>query len=124
MRRAWLALCGLLVGCARPDELAIPFHERDPWSFGTEVAPEIADDVVRFAAVGDMGARDEIQAVIAQGVHRACDDRCDFVLLLGDNFYETGVRDEQDEQETEHPETGASPHGLGISCGHSERRAP
>jgi hypothetical protein len=67
------------------------------WMLGDELAPALRDEnVVRFAAVGDVGVSGVVQATVAAGVTRACDGRCDFVLLLGDNLYEEGVADDDD----------------------------
>ena len=50
-------------------------------------------DVLRFAALGDVGTGDENQRQVAQGLARVCQaEGCDFVLLLGDNFYPHGVQ--------------------------------
>lgn len=47
---------------------------------------------VRYIAIGDTGTNDEIQHAIAKSIKKVCDQKgCDFVLLLGDNFYENGV---------------------------------
>lgn len=51
-----------------------------------------ADDTLRFVAVGDTGTGTPDQFRVADGLRRVCEARgCDFVLLLGDNFYPAGV---------------------------------
>ncbi len=58
-----------------------------------------APDRVRLLALGDIGTGDENQARVAAVVEQRClDGRCDFVLLLGDNFYERGVQSLDDEK--------------------------
>jgi len=48
--------------------------------------------VLRFAALGDIGTGDANQARVAGTLRRLCaQGQCDLVLLLGDNFYERGV---------------------------------
>jgi tartrate-resistant acid phosphatase type 5 len=48
--------------------------------------------VTRFVAMGDTGKGTPDQLNVAQAVKRKCDaDGCDFVILLGDNIYESGV---------------------------------
>lgn len=47
---------------------------------------------LKFIAMGDTGTGDPAQKKIAQAVQQVCDQAgCDFVLLLGDNFYPNGV---------------------------------
>lgn len=49
-------------------------------------------EVVRFVAMGDTGTASETQYAIGEAVAEVCETRgCDFVLLLGDNFYDSGV---------------------------------
>ena len=52
---------------------------------------------LRFLAVGDVGTGDADQARIAATIHRLCGERpYDCVLMLGDMFYETGLRSPAD----------------------------
>jgi hypothetical protein len=55
--------------------------------------PDVGSDgVVRFVAMGDTGKGTPQQTSVAQAVKRKCDaDGCDFVILLGDNIYDSGV---------------------------------
>ncbi len=47
---------------------------------------------VRFVAMGDTGKGNEGQRMVADAAHAFCMlHGCDFVLLLGDNIYESGV---------------------------------
>ncbi|MGK5093794.1 metallophosphoesterase [Deltaproteobacteria bacterium TL4] len=56
-------------------------------------------ETLRFLAVGDTGVGDENQKKVAKGMDKVCTAQgCDFVLLLGDNFYEKGVKSIQDPQ--------------------------
>lgn len=54
---------------------------------------------LRFAALGDTGMGNADQARVARGLAKVCAERgCDFVLLLGDNIYPTGVSSPEDAQ--------------------------
>ena len=88
---AWLGLWGreALVdkGClALPEEAtAAPLALEDPAH-------------VRFAALGDTGKGEPLQWQVADTLQRVCDERgCDFVLLLGDNVYPSGLSSLMDE---------------------------
>lgn len=94
---ASLVLVGLL-GCGGYEPPRFPEQAEDGWTFGVEQAVPVSGDSVVFAAVGDMGKANLPQAVVAAGVRRACAGRCDFVVLLGDNLYESGVAGEEDER--------------------------
>ena len=50
-------------------------------------------EMIRFAVLGDVGTGREGQAAVGRAVFAACRDRgsCDFVLMTGDNIYETPV---------------------------------
>lgn len=53
----------------------------------------------QFIAVGDMGTGGSGQAEVAAAMTRKAEqDSISFVLILGDNFYESGVRSVQDAQ--------------------------
>lgn len=55
--------------------------------------------VVRFAALGNQGEGNIGQSEVAAAVAAKCaTDGCDFVQLLGDNFYDSGVDSTTDEQ--------------------------
>ncbi|MFZ9521151.1 MAG: metallophosphoesterase [Silvanigrellaceae bacterium] len=48
---------------------------------------------------GDQGTGEEGQMIVASAMRRFCDfHRCDFGLVLGDNFYPYGVREVEDKQ--------------------------
>ncbi len=56
---------------------------------------------LRFLALGDTGKGNAEQLKVARAIKRWCDDPahgCDLVLLLGDNFYPTGVDGPDDPQ--------------------------
>lgn len=75
----------LLAGC-----LAYP---------GDDLVPPAADDATRFLVIGDPGTGDEAQQRTADAMHKVCVLRgCQFVLVNGDNIYETGVSGPDDEQ--------------------------
>jgi hypothetical protein len=55
--------------------------------------------VVRFIALGDSGEGNDAQQFVANAAEVVCEaDGCDFALLLGDNFYDTGVTAVDDPQ--------------------------
>ncbi len=55
--------------------------------------------VVRFVAFGDTGEGNEAQYAIGQAMAALCAEKgCDFGLLLGDNFYDSGVDGVDDPQ--------------------------
>ena len=55
--------------------------------------------VVRFIAMGDGGEGNDSQYAVADVVEQVCAERgCEFVLYLGDNFYDTGVDSNMDSQ--------------------------
>jgi len=54
---------------------------------------------VRFAAVGDTGKGNPQQRRVGEAMARVCAEQgCDFVALLGDNFYPSGVTSTEDPQ--------------------------
>lgn len=54
---------------------------------------------VRFVVMGDVGEGNEAQYKVADAVAQKCQaDGCDFVILLGDNFYDSGVTSVDDPQ--------------------------
>ena len=58
-----------------------------------------AGDVIRFVAIGDTGTGSETQHQVAAAIGQKClEDGCDFGMLLGDNFYNTGVESVTDPQ--------------------------
>lgn len=55
--------------------------------------------VVRFFAIGDTGEGNESQYMVGQAIAELCAQKgCDFGLLLGDNFYDSGVSSVDDPQ--------------------------
>lgn len=55
--------------------------------------------VVRFAAIGDAGKGNTGQTAVGKAIAAKCKaSGCDFVMLTGDNFYDTGVKNENDAQ--------------------------
>ncbi len=55
---------------------------------------------VRFVAMGDTGEGNSTQAQVAAAIKTVCDAAggCDFVILLGDNIYDSGVSGVDDMQ--------------------------
>jgi predicted phosphodiesterase len=63
-----------------------------------EITPFRADHL-QVIALGDTGTGNEDQLKVADGMAKVCDQAgCDFVLLLGDNFYPNGVKSILDKQ--------------------------
>jgi tartrate-resistant acid phosphatase type 5 len=62
------------------------------------------DDCIRFLAIGDWGTPEVVRTAkaMAIGVHKpsaaGCKSRPASVLMLGDNFYESGITSPEDEK--------------------------
>ncbi|MEZ4451567.1 MAG: metallophosphoesterase [Nannocystaceae bacterium] len=57
------------------------------------------DEVVRFVVLGDTGEGNEDQYSVAQAIVEICAQKgCDFAVLTGDNFYDSGVDGTDDPQ--------------------------
>jgi hypothetical protein len=66
---------------------------------GSETGTSVGQGEVRFVALGDAGEGNEAQFAVAEAIGTVCAERgCDFALYLGDNFYDTGVDSNMDEQ--------------------------
>jgi hypothetical protein len=98
MQRTALLSLSLAVtaGCTTLDARAISGIR----GVGVLTSPEVSDDRLRFAAIGDGGLDGPAQREIARQVHRVCDGACDFVIALGDNFYEYGLDPKHLERDT------------------------
>ncbi len=74
----------------------------DPPDAATPATPDAGPpepDAVRFVVMGDTGEGNEAQAAVAGAIRDKCAaDGCDFVVLLGDNIYDTGVSSVDDPQ--------------------------
>ncbi len=78
MRRTLLPLGLLLAACPGPQDPPVP--------------PPVDFPPVRFIAMGDTGEGNQAQLDVATVIEQVCAEQgCDFVLLLGDNIYDTGV---------------------------------
>jgi len=87
-----LLLMLVLSSCSFIDDIL----DIDP-GIGTELGT--APDKLRFVAIGDVGKGNSGQFKVAQAIKEKCQtDGCDFVLLLGDNIYSSGVDSLDDEQ--------------------------
>jgi len=65
---------------------------------GADAGPT-PEPTVRFAAFGDSGKANTEQNAVGAAMAQKCKaSGCDFVLMLGDNFYPTGVKSENDGQ--------------------------
>ncbi|MDX2471740.1 MAG: metallophosphoesterase [SAR324 cluster bacterium] len=61
--------------------------------------PVITPTDIRFIVLGDMGTGDSNQKAVAKAVAKKCKlEDCQFVVLLGDNFYKDGVESTSDRQ--------------------------
>jgi tartrate-resistant acid phosphatase type 5 len=68
---------------------------------GGDVTPDaaVAPEVVKFIAVGDTGKGNADQRRVAIAMRDLCAAKgCDFVLMLGDNIYDSGVTSTTDPQ--------------------------
>jgi len=59
-----------------------------------------SDTFLRFIAMGDAGEGNDGQYNVAAAIEAVCADKggCEFVLYLGDNFYDDGVSSVEDDQ--------------------------
>lgn len=65
---------------------------------GTD-APPSGSQPVRFVVIGDVGEGNESQHKVADAIQAKCaSDGCDFVVMLGDNIYDSGVDGVDDPQ--------------------------
>ncbi len=67
---------------------------------GDDTTTGAAQGHVRFVAIGDTGEGNENQYMVAAAIVARCADMggCDFGILLGDNFYDSGVDGVDDPQ--------------------------
>jgi hypothetical protein len=81
-----LVIAAAALGCGSPEEDG-PGDGDGDGDGGIDDPP-----VVRFVAMGDTGEADEAQYAVGAAIADKCaTDGCDFVILLGDNFYDSGV---------------------------------
>lgn len=67
--------------------------------FSTLQSPEVTAQTVRFVAMGDTGKGNQGQKDVADAIKAKCAaSGCDFVQLLGDNIYDSGVTSTSDPQ--------------------------
>ena len=92
MRYFILLLLVLLSACNSVDEQIV-----NP---DIEIGSETAEPgIVKFVAVGDTGHGNDAQFQVASAIKSKCAQAgCDFVLLLGDNIYPSGVSSVDDDQ--------------------------
>lgn len=63
------------------------------------IKPKTAIGAISFLAFGDGGTGDSQQQKVADSMERVCSEhKCSFAIMLGDNIYEDGVEDEDDQQ--------------------------
>lgn len=82
---------------------------------GCAPSPASPEPGVRFIPTGDTGTGGRAQARVAETMESVCwSSGCDFVVVAGDNVYETGVDDVRDPQfETKFQEPNADLEDLG-----------
>jgi tartrate-resistant acid phosphatase type 5 len=94
-----LLLASLAASCGHVDEVV---DEVSDVYDGSDVKADGAgpDGVTRFVALGDTGRGNPSQYAVSRAIKSVCQEKggCTFALLLGDNFYPTGVSDIDDEQ--------------------------
>jgi len=104
--RWWLAiLVAAVVGCGNDtpadddddsanDAGAVPADAGPTY----DASPPPPGDL-RFVVMGDTGEGNDDQAMVAAAIKAKCDaEGCDFVVLLGDNIYDSGVDSVDDPQ--------------------------
>lgn len=112
--KSWLSmLCALGVvafsACSGPTKTDGPANEEPTPTDSNEETPTPTDPTgtptpnpsteVRFIAIGDTGTGSETQYAVAAAIKDHCDVAgCDFGVLLGDNFYPSGVDGVDDPQ--------------------------
>jgi acid phosphatase len=86
----------------REDVVALDIRPRNPGELS-------------FLALGDVGTGDADQDAVAATVRRLCAERrCDFILLLGDNFYNHGVSSVNDPKWQTHFESLYAAAGVPV----------
>lgn len=81
-----------------------PATTQNPESTGpppdeTTTGAPLETGTVRFVAFGDTGEGNEAQYMVAEAIITVCADKgCDFGMILGDNFYDSGVEGVDDPQ--------------------------
>ncbi|MEM7183985.1 MAG: metallophosphoesterase [Spirochaetota bacterium] len=79
-------------------------------SYEKDFFPKVSQAGVQILVFGDSGSGKPIQMHIAKSMQKVCQKvRCDFGILLGDNFYEVGVSSVEDKQFEEKFEIPYSP---------------
>lgn len=76
-----------------------PAEASSPTDASVPLDTTVARRALRFIAVGDTGTGSADQFKVAAAMKAKCDaDGCDFVQLMGDNFYDSGVSAASDPQ--------------------------
>ncbi len=85
-----LAACGASSTSNSPSPSPVPSEASAP-------PADASLATLRFAAVGDTGKGNQGQKRVADAIAAKCErDGCDFVQLLGDNIYESGIASPDD----------------------------
>ena len=96
-----LLLAGFALGAAAALKGAKKLHRKGFYRLPEDLVPVRIEPrqagLLRFLAIGDVGTGDADQARVAATIRRLCLAQAyDFVLMLGDTFYETGLRSPDD----------------------------
>lgn len=98
MSRTWL-LCALTAWSCSKTPVLTPVDAGVATVAAAVTAEADAGPAVRFVAVGDTGKGNPGQYQVGAGIGTLCAKLgCDFVVLLGDNFYQNGVSSTDDPQ--------------------------
>ena len=97
----WAVMWAVLLAACGGNGLSDGGHDaRSPG--GADAGPPDAapgPEPVKFIVVGDVGTGDSNQQAVADAMEQKClADGCDFVVMLGDNIYESGVESVDDPQ--------------------------
>lgn len=95
---------------APPERTQPPERTTPPPDRGTSAVSEI-----RFVVVGDTGKNNTGQKAVAAAMLQKCKaDGCDFGVMLGDNFYDEGVKDAKDKMFKSHFEQHYHPLNINM----------
>jgi len=89
MKKLLLLLAFVFFGCKADGNVCSVPDVKDP----------VGKDSYTALVFGDFGTGESDQMKVAAAMAKTCAERqCDFALVVGDNFYESGVKDKNDSQ--------------------------
>ena len=113
-----LAMCLLLSGCYaaawNPDRLDQWADRELPQSLMQHVPELESREEISILVFGDSGKPESFEKVVPW-MGQACADRCDFALMLGDNFYLRGPSDPAPDRFRTHFKDPLSKHGAHLA---------